>query len=416
MAQIFKPDQLLGDQLSFSSPEELYTHTKNKIKSNSQVPEAFKILMTFLLDYCHKGALYPNKTVWEAAEKTKQNKSTGVTIAALETDFAEILGPLMLAAKSPQKYGKIRNKKWLVYPSAGNEGMYDYLLNGIKYSAKAGSSKASNVVGLGELVSSPGFDDLPDTLEKRMCLEVSKSPSTVYQPIDAIMFLISEGVSLPTINSKKFKAGYKPRLGPNSVISKEWIEVAAKDNVVGEYFDDGKFKPKILAVGKITSVSSTTLTLDKITKPSGPKYANVVEVSSKNDYTNLYIRVLGTSAEGEQITAYNAGQKKITLRGANKYLTKGSKIEIYAKNNEAITAKLISGICADELAEMCQGTNSVLDFTDVMSIFAPIFVKVKLGSTSAEVAVDPKSKKVIRNKNHPTNPRGIVRGKLGIQP
>lgn len=416
MAQIFKPDQLLGSQLTFSSPEELYTYTKNKIKNSPQIPEAFKILMTFLLDYCHKGRPYPGKVVWEAAEKTKQNKSTGVTIAALENDFAEILGPLMLAIKSPSKYGKIRNKTWLVYPSEGNAGLYDYLLNGVKYSAKAGSSKASNIVGLGELAASPGFDDLPDTLEKRMCLEVSKSASTVYQPIDAVMFLISEGVSLPTINSKKFKTGYKPRLGPNSVIAKEWIEIAAKDNVVGEYFDDGKFKPKILAVGKIKSVSATTLVLDKIQKPSGPKYSSAVEVSSKNDYTNLFIRVLGTSSEGEQITAYNAGQKKVTIAGANKYLMKGSKIEIFAKNNSAITAKLISGICADELAEMCQEPNSVLDFTDVMSIFAPIFVKVKIGASSAEVSIDPKGKKVIRNKNHPTNPRGIVRGKLGIQP
>lgn len=416
MAQIFKPDQLLGNKLSFDAPSELYTYTKNKIKSNVQIPEAFKVLMTSLLDYCHKGTAYPDKKVWEAAQKSKQNKSTGVTVAALETDFAEILGPLMLAVKNPSKYGAIRNKKWLSFPSAGNEGMYDYLLNGAKYSAKAGSSKASNVVGLAELTGQAGFSDLANTIEKQMCEAVAKSESTLYQPIDAVMFLISKNVSLPTINAAKFKKGYKSGFGPNSVIPKDWIEIAAKDNVVSEYFDEGKVKPKILAVGKITAVASNVLSLDKIPKPTGPKYTKAVEVSSKNDYTNLYIRVLGTSAEGEKIVSYNAGQKKATLQTANKTLVKGSKIEIYTKNTDAITTKLISGICADELAEMCEGTNSTLDFTDVMSIFAPVFVKVKLGTTSAEVAVDPKSKKVIRNKNHPTNPRGIVRGKLGIQP
>ena len=196
MAQIFKPDQLLGNKLSFDAPSELYTHTKNKIKSNVQIPEAFKVLMTSLLDYCHKSTAYPDKKVWEAAQKSKQNKSTGVTVAALETDFAEILGPLMLAVKNPSKYGAIRNKQWLAFPSAGNEGMYDYLLNGAKYSAKAGSSKASNVVGLAELTGQAGFNDLANTIEKQMCEAVAKSESTLYQPIDAVMFLISKNIKL----------------------------------------------------------------------------------------------------------------------------------------------------------------------------------------------------------------------------
>lgn len=416
MAIIFKPDQLLGTKLTFSDPDDLYKHTKSQVNSNKQIPQAYKNLMVSLLNHCHNNEPYPDKKLWEAAEKTKEDKTIGITVSSIETNFGEILGPLMLAAKDKKKYGFIRNKTWLKFPSEGNEGKYDYILNGVKYSAKAGSSKSSNVVGLSELTEEVGFSDLDDTLEKQMCSYVAKSESTLYQPIDAIMFLISKKIPLPTINSAKFKSGYKSGFKPNTIVPKEWIEIASNDNVVGEYFDKGKFKPKILAVGKIKSVTRNTLILDKIPKQNGIKYLKSEPVSSKNDYTNLYIRLLGTDASGEKITAYNGGQKKITIEKENSTLMKGSKIEIYAKNSDAITVKLISGICADELQQMCEGDNSVLDFTEVMSIFAPVFVKVKLKATSAEVIINPKGKKEIRNKNHPTNPRGIVRGKLGIQP
>jgi hypothetical protein len=373
--------------------------------------------MLSLLDYCHNGSSYPDRNIWEAAKKTPPNKTTGVTIGALETDFAEILGPLLLAAEDSVKYGKIQGVSWLIFPSAGNEGQYDYLLNGAKYSAKAGSKKSSNVVGLYELVASAGFDQLPDTLEKRLCVAVSKSSSTLYQPIDAVMHLISERVSLPSINADKLKSGYKKNLLASSLIPKDWIEIAANDKIVGKYFHSNtQVKENILAFGKIKSINNNNLFLDKITKPSDLKYSDALAISSKNDYTNLSIRVLGTSAEGVIITAYSGTQKKATIKNADSSLFVGAKIEIYVKNEQAITAKLISGICANEVEELCKGTNPLLDFTNVMSIFAPVFVKVKLGATSASVSVDAKSKKIIRNKNHPTNPRGIVRGKFGIQP
>jgi hypothetical protein len=413
MAQEFKPDQLLGESLEFSSPEELYKVTKEKIKSKKIIPEAYKNLLIALLDSAHAHKPFPDAKLWEAAEKTKSDKTKGITISAIESDFGEILGPFLLIEKNPKKYGIKPNKLWLKYPSAGNAQLYDYFLSGEMISAKA-SSASSNIIGLKELAENINFEELPDSLEKRMCKRVAKSSSTLYQPIDAIMFLIEENVSLPSIDKTKFKKGYQTGLKPNSKVSNSWAEIIAEDNVTSKYFTKGTVKPVIVSVGKISSASKNSIVVEKTSVPKDKKYSSADEISSKNDYTNLYIRTLGTDLEGTLITSYSGSSRKIELASPNKSLVKGSKIEIYTRNESLMTAKLISGICADELADLSD--ESKLDFTEVMSIFTPTIVKTKITNNSLSISINPKTKKVIRNKNHPTNPRGIVRGKLGIQP
>lgn len=409
MAQIFKPNVLLS-KLTFSNSKDLYTETKKCIIKNKKIPEALKNLALSLLEHAQSGAPYPPKSVWAFAKKLKQDKANGLTVNAMTNDFGEILGPIMLCKS--EKYKPKTGKKWLVYPEEGNAASYDYQINGIMYSAKKGSG-ATNTVGLDQLTKSKQFDDLPNSLEKSLCEHV-KDTSALYMPIEAIMFLISKGIKLPTIDEKVFRTGYEKGLSTNSVVSKEWIEILKHNNVTSKYFKGNAYNPIPVVVCKIQSSKKGICTLTEGPLEKSTKYQYAEKISSKHDLVGLYIRPLGSTSEGALIKGYSKDKKTCTL--SNDLLLKaGVRVEIYVKDKNAMTAKLIAGVCAEEMATISKIDNG-LDFTPLMSTFAPIIVKLSLSESGASIKLGGGGKKLIRNKNYPTNPRGIVRGKLGIQP